>query len=78
MVGDVQSVILCVWIPTAAEAGRAAVEEEPEEVSIPVVIRPGPAAPRETGRRSLLLTEMLREARAIAKAVCGTHLHSKQ
>ena len=47
-VREVQSVILSVWTnPTAAEADRAAVvEEEPEGVSIPAVIRPGSAAPR--------------------------------
>ena len=33
--------------------GRAAVEQEPVGVSIPSVIRPGSAAPRATGRRSV-------------------------
>ena len=50
--------------PRAAEADRTAVvEEEPEGVSIPTVIRPGSTAPRARGRPSLLLTELLREAR---------------
>ena len=58
--------------PTAAEADRAAVVEEPEGMSIPAVIRPGSTAPLARGRRSLLLTELLREARLIAKATDET------
>ena len=61
--------------PRAAEADRAAVvKEEPKGVSTPAVIRPGTTAPRARGRRSLLLTELLREARQglIAKATDET------
>ena len=47
-------------------------EEEPEGVSIPAVIRPGSTAPRARGRRSLLLTELLREARLVANATDET------
>ena len=73
MVREVQSQLLSVTNPTAAEADRAAlVEKEPEGVSIPAVIRPGSTAPRARGRRSLLLTELLREARLIAKATDET------
>ena len=73
MVREVQSQILSVMNPTAAEADRAAVvEEEPEGVSMPAVIRPGSTAPRARGRRSLLLTELLREARLIAKGTDET------
>ena len=48
------------------------VGDEQEQVSIPAVIRPGSTAPRARGRRSLLLTELLREARLIAKATDET------
>ena len=47
-------------------------EDEPEGVSIPAVVRPGSTAPRARGRRPLLLTELLREARLIAKAADET------
>ena len=55
--------------PRAAEADRAAVVEEETEG-----IRPGSTAPRARARRSLLLTELLREARQglIAKATDET------
>ena len=47
-------------------------EEEPEGVSIPAVIRSGGAASRARERRSLLLTEMLREARDCQGHCCDT------
>ena len=73
MVREMQSQFLSVTNPTAAEADRAAlVENEPEGVSIPAVIRPGSTAPRARGRRSLLLTELLREARLTAKGTGET------
>ena len=70
--GTTSAISMSVTNPRAAEADRAAVvEEEPEGVSIPAVICPGSTAPRARGIRSLLLTELLREARQgfIAKAL---------
>ena len=78
MVGEVQSFILSVRFPNCCRSvfGRGG-EQEPEGVSIPAVIRSGGAAPRARERRSLLLTEMLREARAIAKATAVTPSQQK-
>ena len=62
--GTRRAITRSVTSPTATEADQAAVvEEESEGVSNPAVIRPGSTAPRARGRRFLLLTEVLREAR---------------